>query len=84
MPARFRRCFRRAILIACLAALQGISTADIAWAKPKKEKPVEKAEKSYVLPYAIVVLGVALGMILVLRPVKRENEPKRSAKEEQQ
>jgi hypothetical protein len=70
-------------LIAAIVGLQGLVTTDTAWAKPKKEPVQEKAQKSYVLPYAIVVLGVALGMILVLRPVRRENEPKRNVREDQ-
>jgi hypothetical protein len=81
--ARICRCARRAVLIVSLAGVVGISTADMAWAKPSKEKAPEKAVKSYVFPYAIVILGVALGMILVLRPVKRADEPKQKAKDEQ-
>jgi hypothetical protein len=44
--------------------------------------PVEKEEKSYTMPYLIVVLGITLGLIVALRPVKRLDEPKRSEKME--
>ena len=80
---RWGRMVRRAVLLCSLAGLAGMATSDVAWAKGQKMAAPEKAEKSYVFPYAIVVLGVALGMILVLRPTKRLDEPKRSVKEEQ-
>jgi hypothetical protein len=83
LTVRTRRGIRRALLIGSLCAVFGFSTADVAWAKPHVEKTVEKPVKSYVFPYAITILGVALGLILVLRPVKRDNEPKRNVKEEQ-
>ena len=82
MSGRMKRLARRAMLIVALAGLQGLGTGNVAWAKGKKPAIPEVQEKSYVLPYAIVVLGVALGMIIVLRPVKRADEPKRDVKED--
>ncbi len=80
--ARWFRSVRRAFLMVLLAGGHWAATTDLAWAKPHKEPNAEKPEKSYVMPYGVVVLGIALGMILVLRPVKRDNEPKRIVKEE--
>jgi hypothetical protein len=37
--------------------------------------PVPAAEKSYVFPYFVVVMGVTLGLIVVCRPGKRSDDP---------
>jgi hypothetical protein len=81
--SRFARCrlasARRAGLTLLLVASAWLAAGDLAWAKERKvPKAPETPQKSYVLPYAVVALGVALGMILVLRPVKRDDEPKRT------
>ncbi len=83
LTVRLRHGIRRAFLIVSLCGVFGMSMADMAWAKERKEKITEKPVKSYVFPYAITILGVALGLILVLRPVKRADEPKRDVKQEQ-
>jgi len=82
LAIRVRRILGRFVLIGILAAAHFLAGADMAWAKSKKEAPAEVPTKSYVFPYAIVVLGVALGLIVVLRPVKRDNEPKQDNKTE--
>ena len=41
-------------------------------------KPEEKPEKSYVLSYFIVGLGIALGLVAVCRPSKRSKNVRRS------
>ncbi len=82
MSGRMKRIARRAVLIVALAGLQGLTVGNVAWAKGKKPAAPEVAVKSYVLPYALTILGVALGMIVVLRPVKRADEPKRNVKED--
>jgi hypothetical protein len=38
--------------------------------------PATSSEKSYVLPYVIVVLCIALGLLVVCRSGGRSNEPK--------
>ena len=38
--------------------------------------PAPPAEKGYTLPYLLVVLGIALGLIAVCRPVRRGTEAK--------
>ena len=81
MSAPFRRvlnrCYRWALLVAVIAC-QLLTFSDAAWAQKKRQKEAPPPpEKSYVLPYAIVVMGVALGLIVVCRPVKRADEPRR-------
>ncbi len=45
------------------------------WAQAPGEEAV--AEKSYVFPYAIFGLGVALGLVAICRPGKRLSEIRR-------
>ena len=56
----------------------------VAWARPKaNDKLIEQDRgKSYALPYALVVLGVALGVMLVARPGTRGDQAKRKIEEE--
>lgn len=42
----------------------------------------EDTSKSYALPYALVVLGVALGIIIVARPSVRADQARRKVDEE--
>jgi hypothetical protein len=49
--------------------------ATIAWADSSVPPPV--AEKSYVMPYFLVVLACALGLMLVCRSSHRTTEIKR-------
>jgi hypothetical protein len=44
--------------------------------KGKAAPPTAPGEKSYVLPYVIVVLCIALGLLVVCRSGGRSNEPK--------
>jgi hypothetical protein len=51
--------------------------AAIVFAQRKgKDAPAAPGEKSYVLPYVIVVLCIALGLLVVCRSGGRSNEPK--------
>ncbi len=59
------------LLLLTLVAL----TPDLAEAKGKKEPP-PPPKKEYVLPYAAVVLGVALGVISVCRGGTRADQAK--------
>jgi hypothetical protein len=65
----------RSLALLLLSACAWLATPEGAWAKPPKvaEPP---ATKSYSLPYGLVILGVALGVIVVTRPSNRLNEPK--------
>ncbi len=58
-----------------LAGAMLLSSASPAWAKHKKEEEAAAPTKSYVLPYAVVALGIALGLIVVCRPARRLDEP---------
>lgn len=44
----------------------------------------EDASKSYALPYALVVLGVALGVMIIARPGTRSDEPKKRTDEDEE
>lgn len=35
-----------------------------------------RPDKEYIMPYTVVVFAVALGLVCVCRPARRENEPK--------
>jgi hypothetical protein len=67
-----------------LALCLALTTAAPAWGKPPKEKEPE-AEKSYVMPYFLVILSTAFGVMVVCRPGKRldkERLPVRDESEE--
>ncbi len=57
-------------LVACLAV------GNVAWAD--SSVPAAPAEKSYVLPYFVVVLACALGLMLVCRSSHRTTEIKQT------
>jgi hypothetical protein len=48
--------------------------AAVVLAQPKKEEPA--SGKSYVIPYVLVVLCIALGLLVVCRSGSRSDEPK--------
>jgi hypothetical protein len=52
------------------------AAAVFAQGKGKNQPAVATGEKSYVLPYVIVVLCIALGLLVVCRSGGRSNEPK--------
>ena len=65
--------FRRIALIVLIAAIwSGVSA--LAWAQALEGKP--DAEKNYLVPYVLVVLGVGLGVLVVCRPNSRDEKPK--------
>ena len=64
-----------------MTALWNASPADAwAWQRKKKEEPAAAAGKSYVFPYAIVMMGIMGGMMAVCRPGRRADEPPRPEK----
>ena len=70
----------RLTLLLVLGVTLFTATADTAFArkKVKNEDALTKSTgKSYLLPYSLVVLGVALGVIIVARPTFRADQPKR-------
>ncbi len=61
-----------------------LGTAGVALAKKSAApKAPEVAEKEYVLPYALVMMLVALGMIVVCRASSRGTQPKTDEEEEE-
>ena len=70
--------------IICLATILVWSVCGLALAKgPKKPAEPEVEEKSYVLGYAIVLLPIALGLMMVCRPGRRSDTAKRPVQEEE-
>ncbi|HEY2894866.1 MAG TPA: hypothetical protein VGJ16_11650 [Pirellulales bacterium] len=58
-----------------LAALYiQFESSPLVWAAKKKKEEAGPAAKSYTLPYMIVIAVVALGLMTVLRPGKRQDE----------
>ena len=58
-----------------LAALYiQFESSPLVWAAKKKKEEAGPAAKSYTLPYMIVIAVVALGLMTVLRPGKRQAE----------
>lgn len=49
--------------------------AGSAWAATKKKAVEAPPEKSYVLPYFLVLLSMGLGIMILCRPGKRASEP---------
>jgi hypothetical protein len=82
-----RKIGRLLVVLFLVTTLVG-SIAAPTFAKPRggrNDKLLEKdTSKSYVLPYAIVVLGVALGVIIVARPSTRFDQPKRHVEEDEE
>jgi hypothetical protein len=67
----------RSLLAAVIMGLTVWLVPQSALAKSRKVEPAAPpAEKDYIMPYAVVVLGIALGVIVVSRPSNRANEPK--------
>lgn len=77
----------RVFSVALLAAILCLAPMSPAMAGPKKSKNSELLEvdtrKSYTLPYALVVLGVTLGVILVARPTMRTDQVKKRKGDEE-
>ena len=59
--------YRRATLV-LLPVIVWLATSEVAlaWAKKKAEPPPET--KSYVMPYLIVIVVIAMGLMTVCRP----------------
>jgi hypothetical protein len=86
MFAKTRR-WCRWVLVLFVACTLSAMSGDAAYAKPRKglnDKILEQdTSKSYVLPYAVVILGVALGVMIVARPSTRAETVKRVIDDEE-
>jgi hypothetical protein len=58
----------------CLAIL----AADL-WARGEVEKPADNKSSGFVLPYILVILGIALGMLVVCKSSGRRDRAKPEA-----
>ena len=56
-----------------LAVCFWLLTSPVAWAA--KKKAVVVVEKSYVMPYMIVIAVIAVGLMTVCRPSRRLDKP---------
>lgn len=69
------RLIRRGIGALVLSLAAWMASGDVALAKTKHE-PQAPQVKSYAMPYAFVVLGIVLGVLIVSRPSNRDDQPK--------
>jgi hypothetical protein len=66
------------VRFAIVAVLAWSLTATVALAAAPPGGPASDADKSYVIPYMLVVLAMALGLIIVCRSSNRSSELRRS------
>jgi hypothetical protein len=75
------RIVKKLIISLCIVTVLGLSTAGPVMAKKKKSRrdpdPATVSKESWVLSYAIVGLGVGLGLAGLCRPGRRSKEVKR-------
>ena len=57
-----------------IGLLVWLLAAPVVWAQAPQNGPAAPAEKGYALCYAVVVLAVALGLMLVCRSTNRAKE----------
>jgi hypothetical protein len=74
-----RRCLRRLGGVAAALVLLLSVTAPV-WAQRGKKAVEESTEPSYGLAYALVVLLIVLGLLVICRPGRRTREVKRPVK----
>jgi hypothetical protein len=77
---RFAHASRRGIVVIALLLTLWLAGAGEAWAKGRKAPQAEEkgpTGKGYVVPYGIVMMAVALGLITVCRQGRRADEPKK-------
>jgi hypothetical protein len=78
---------RKFCVLLLMVALQFLPLATTVYARKKVDNSAaitEEAGKSYAMPYALVVLGVALGVMMVARPSTRDDGPKRRKIDEEE
>ena len=65
------------LLIAMIAIVCWSMTTNVALAKKKRREapPTPESQKEYVMPYAIVMFSIILGVMVVCRPSKRADQP---------
>ncbi len=62
-----------ALTLLCWAAVYGTA---LARGQPVKEAPTGGTNASWILPYALVVFSIALGMLVVCRSARRRDRAK--------
>jgi hypothetical protein len=70
LMARASRLVRQAAPFATAFYLW-LLTSEFAWAKAQKKVVEEVETKSYVMPYLVVIVLVAMGLMTVCRPSRR-------------
>jgi hypothetical protein len=58
--------------IALLTTAAWVGPQAAAWAAATGEKPTT----TYIMPYAVVILGVGLGLLVLLQPNRRRDRPR--------
>lgn len=69
-----RRVARRAVTAALMLAML-LATPSAALAQKKKKQEEAAPQKSYVMPYMIVMMMISVGLMTVCRPGKRKERP---------
>lgn len=78
----FLRVIARMTLGTTLALGVLLAGNETAWAKKGKEKEVVVETKGYVFPYLIVIAVMSVGMMTVLRPGSRLDNPPQKVKDD--
>jgi hypothetical protein len=84
MLAKLIHLLRLVVVALCACApLAGPQVAEARRQTGINDAILEKdSSKSYVLPYAIVILGVTLGMLMIARPATRLDAPRQKIGDE--
>lgn len=72
---RYLRTFMRRVLPYCFTAACWLAFAGQAWAQQEGGK-TEKSASPWVLPYALVIFAVGLGLLIVCKPSRRRDKAK--------
>jgi hypothetical protein len=73
----------RSLVVAALVIAVTLATPSAALAQKKKKKEEAPPTKSYVLPYFIVLMLTAVGLMTVCRPSSRKDRVDEKKKEEE-
>ncbi len=69
---RFHKIWHSAKLLTTLLCAWA-ATAGVAWARRAEEaQAAEPSAKSWIMAYALVILGVVLGLVVLCRPGRRK------------
>lgn len=81
-PSIFLRRFRQFWFLALATLVLWSALAPLAWAQAKRKLGPEETGKEYVLSYALVLLAIGLGLMVVNRANGRTDAPRRRGEEE--